>query len=197
MPKTICSTFYRGVIVLLAINVMQCIQCSYFIIDPLSNTTWSTGQAVTVRWRIRGAASTNPKIAVELIAGPANNGRWVDTICDNISSLSSDCSWTVPDYLPTMPSGYSVRINYMNGPNPNFDYSPRFQIKGASMGNDDQPPIRPAPSACITCNVPPGTDLSKFTEVRDPNSSASSYAGSAKQNLITLCLAMLTYLNSI
>lgn len=160
-------------IYLILFIAVSLVDCSYFITDPLSNTTWSTGQSVVVRWRIRGSASSNPKISVELIAGQTNNARWVDTLCDGISASATDCSWTVPAYLPTMPSGYSVRINYLNGPNPSFDYSPRFRITGSSMGNDNQPPMRPAPSACITCNAPPGTDLSQFIDLRDPNSSSA------------------------
>lgn len=173
-------------IALVQLNV-SLVSAKYYIIDPLSNTTWRAGGQASVRWQLRGEVSKNPTVSLELIAGAGANAKWVDTLCDQISNYATNCQFTVPDYLPTMPSGYLVRINYRDGATPNFDYSGRFQIIGKSTGNDNKPPRRPSPTACITCNAPPGTDLSRFKDVMDPNSSTASLLSfGALQLLVTL-----------
>jgi hypothetical protein len=125
-------------------------EARYFITNPLGNVTWQVNQPAYMTWIIKPEGPTANKLTVDLIAGAdANSSKWVANICDNLPPTATSCSWaTVPAYLPTLPSGYSIRIDYNLEP-PEYDYSPKFQIIGLKTGSDQNLPRQPPPEACI------------------------------------------------
>lgn len=164
----------------------------YFIIDPLDKTSWRVGSPATVRWKITPEGPKATSLTVDLLAGPLDKPQWVATICDKLDPTATSCTWpSVPSYLTTLPSGYSIRIAY-NDAQRTFDYSPRFQINGTKAGSDDSPPRAPAPEACVGTECNDGSQAST-TGGKDPRSPSSGSSSS----LLSILVLFATFLVSL
>ena len=167
------------------------VDARYYITDPLSTAVWKVGSPASMYWSIKGEGEAQPQsITVDLIAGPQSKSEWVDTICEDLPATATSCTWgKVPMYLPSLPSGYGIRIRYNGVAEPDYDYSPRFQIQGTVAGSDSKLPRRPPPTTCIgICDqeAPSTADMLPPDEVeirnRDPRNAKSSKKSKASLN---------------
>jgi hypothetical protein len=132
-------------IIYVLINLVSGIYSTYYITEPIQNSSWTVSQSATVHWRIEGEGSASP-INVDLLGGKKQ--QFVAHICLNLPSSSTSCTWNpVPNSLQTLQDGYSVRIEYTDSQNNfKYDYSHQFQIQGISVGDSNNIIVQPPKS---------------------------------------------------
>ncbi|KAG0262234.1 hypothetical protein BG011_000208 [Mortierella polycephala] len=109
--------------------------------SPVASTVWSTGQTVTLKWKINSPTSVG-KLSIELLTG--DNPQQQHVVADLGTAPSGATSYkaTIPSDLPG--AWYTIRIG--------DSYTAFFVIKAGGVGPTGPPPTTAPPT---TAPAPP------------------------------------------